>query len=108
MTVTVTVTVAVAVLAAVAGAGMDVAAGTHSSRRMGPSPRQLGPATPEDAWKWEGVPEGYTLLDPVIPGKTRHCGGDDGHGPQLKALPAAWPPGEGPDGEGGAGGGGEP
>jgi hypothetical protein len=90
------------------GGGGDGGGGDALVSPMGPSPRQLGPATPEDAWKWEGVPEGYTLLNPVIPGKTRHCGGDDGHGPQLKALPAAWPPGEGPDGEGGAGGGGEP
>ncbi len=72
---------------------------------VGPGGRLLGPATPEDAWKWEGVPAGYTLLNPVEPGKMRHCGGDDGHGPQLKWLPAAWPPGEGPQSDGAAGGG---
>ncbi len=74
---------------------------------VGRGGRLLGPATPTDAWKWEGVPAGYTLLNPVEPGKTRHCWGDDGHGPQLKSLDAAWPPGEGPQGVGAAGGGGD-
>jgi hypothetical protein len=72
---------------------------------VGKGGRPLGPATPADAWKWEGVPAGYTLLNPVEPGKMRHCEGDDGHGPQLKWLPAAWPPGQGPDDGGGAGAG---
>jgi hypothetical protein len=71
---------------------------------VGRGGRALGPATPEDAWKWEGVPAGYALLNPVEPGKTRHCEGDDGHGPQLKSLPAVWPPGQGPDSGAGAGG----
>ena len=64
---------------------------------------KTGPDRPEDAWKWQGVPPGYTLLGPVEPGKRRHCAGDDGHGPQLKSLPPAWPPGQGPppDGDGG-------
>ena len=72
---------------------------------VGKGGRRLGPATPADEWKWEGVPAGYTLLNPVEPGKMRHCEGDDGHGPQLKWLPAAWPPGQGPDDGGGAGAG---
>ena len=57
---------------------------------------KTGPDTPEDAWKWQGVPAGYTLLGPVEPGKMRHYAGDDGHGPKLGWLPPAWPPGEGP------------
>jgi hypothetical protein len=73
-----------------------------------PSPgRQLsyktGPDRPEDAWKWQGVPPGFTLLGPAEPGKMRHVAGDDGHGPHLKSLPPAWPPGEGPGAEGGGG-----
>ncbi len=58
------------------------------------SPR-TGPATPEDAWMWEGVPPGRSLIPPVEPGKIRHYMGDDGHGPCIKWLPAAWPPGDG-------------
>jgi hypothetical protein len=69
-------------------------------------PRKTGPDRPEDAWKWQGVPPGYTLLGPVEPGKMRHYAGDDGHGPHLGSLPPAWPPGEGPgpdgDGDGGS------
>jgi hypothetical protein len=84
------------------GADSDADAGRPL---VGKGGRRLGPATPEDAWKWEGVPAGYTLLNPVEPGKTRHCEGDDGHGPQLKWLPAVWPPGQGPDAGSGAAGG---
>jgi hypothetical protein len=65
---------------------------------------KTGPDRPEDAWKWQGVPPGYTLLGPVEPGKMRHFAGDDGHGPHLGSLPPAWPPGEGPGAEGGGGG----
>jgi hypothetical protein len=59
--------------------------------------RKTGPDRPEDEWKWQGVPGGYTLLTPsdVTPGKRRHCAGDSG-GPHLKSLPPAWPPGAGP------------
>ncbi len=85
-----------------AGADSGADSGEPPVKRSG---RPLGPATPEDAWKWQGVPEGYSLLGPVEPGKMRHCGGDDGHGPQLKWLPAVWPPGQGPDGDGAALGG---
>ncbi len=56
-----------------------------------------GPATPEDAWKWEGVPPGRSLIGKVEPGEMRYYMGDDGHGPQIRWLPAAWPPGQGPD-----------
>jgi hypothetical protein len=70
-----------------------------------PRPRRVtGPQTPEDAWKWEGVPEGYTLLGPVEPGKKRHYAGDDGHGPKIGWLPPVWPPGEGPTDAAGAAG----
>jgi hypothetical protein len=65
--------------------------------------RRKGPARPEDAWKWEGVPEGFGLLGPVEPGKKRHYLGNDGHGPQIRWLPPAWPPGEGPGSGDGAG-----
>jgi hypothetical protein len=58
---------------------------------------EASPVPPPDDWKTEGVPPGYRLTDPVEPGKIRHCLGDDGHGPQIKWLPAVWPPGEGPD-----------
>jgi len=54
-----------------------------------------GPQTPEEAWKWEGVPPGCGLLGPVEPGKMRHYLGNDGHGPQIRWLPPAWPPGAG-------------
>ena len=60
-------------------------------------PAPTGPATPEDAWKWEGVPPGRSLIGPVEPGKLRHYMGDDGHGPSIKWLPAAWPPGQEPE-----------
>jgi hypothetical protein len=56
-----------------------------------------GPATPEDAWKWEGVPPGRSLIGKVEPGEPRFYMGDDGHGPQIVGLPRAWPPGEGPE-----------
>ena len=62
-----------------------------------PTRAPTGPATPEDAWKWEGVPPGRSLIPPVEPGKTRHYMGDDGHGPCIKWLPPAWPPGQGGD-----------
>jgi hypothetical protein len=76
-----------------------------------PETRRPGtyPLRPEDAWKWDGVPEGCGLVGPVEPGKMRHYIGYDDHGPQLRWLPPAWPPGEGPPassdggGPGGAG-----
>jgi hypothetical protein len=72
---------------------------------MGPRRNyKTGPDRPEDAWKWQGVPPGYTLLGPVEPGKMRHFAGDDGHGPHLGSLPPAWPPGEGPGPEADGGG----
>ena len=54
-------------------------------------------AAPGDAWKWEGVPPGRSLIGPVEPGKLRHYMGDDGHGPCIKWLPAVWPPGQEPE-----------
>lgn len=60
-------------------------------------PAPTGPGAPEDAWKWEGVPPGRSLIGPVEPGKLRHYMGDDGHGPCIKWLPAAWPPGQEPE-----------
>ncbi len=56
----------------------------------------LGPATPEDIWMWEGVPPGCGLIRRYKPGERRYYMGSDG-GPSLKALPRAWPPGQGPD-----------
>jgi hypothetical protein len=60
---------------------------------------RTGPATPEDAWKWEGVPPGRSLIGKVEPGEPRFYMGDDGHGPQICGLPRAWPPGQGPPGQ---------
>jgi hypothetical protein len=60
-------------------------------------PAPTGPATPQDAWKWEGVPPGRSLIGKVEPGKMRYYMGDDGHGPCIKWLPAAWPQGEEPE-----------
>ncbi len=54
-----------------------------------------GPATPEDTWKWEGVPPGRSLIGKVEAGQLRYYMGDDGHGPRIVSLPAAWPPGQG-------------
>jgi len=56
------------------------------------------PDAPHEAWKHEGVPPGVRLIGTVMPGKKRYYLGDDGHGPQLRWLPAVWPPGQGPDG----------
>jgi hypothetical protein len=91
------------------GAGAE-GAGAASGGRVADEPfvpgfrkYRTGPATPEDAWKWEGVPAGRPLVGPVEPGKMRYYMGDDGHGPQICWLPAVWPPGEGPD-DAGAGG----
>ncbi len=83
-----------------AGAVPDDAAPGSPLRHVsmsGPLSAPSRPATPGDAWKSEGVPPGYRLIDQVEPGKMRHCLGDDGHGPQIKWLPAVWPPGEGPE-----------
>jgi len=57
-----------------------------------------GPATPEDAWKWEGVPPGRGLIGKVEAGQMRYYMADDGHGPCIKWLPPAWPPEPGSDG----------
>jgi hypothetical protein len=57
-----------------------------------------GPQRPEDAWMWEGVPEGRSLIGRAMPGKMRYYMDDDGHGPQFRWLPAAWPPGQEPEG----------
>ncbi len=51
-----------------------------------------GPKSPADAWKWEGVPPGGSLLGPVEPGRQRWCLYYDAVGPKAKQLPAAWPP----------------
>ncbi len=62
-------------------------------RPRGFNPAPTGPATPEDAWKWEGVPPGRSLIGKVEPGKMRYYMGDN-HGPCIKWLPPAWPEGE--------------
>ena len=59
---------------------------------QGGSPAPTGPANPDDAWKWEGVPPGRSLIGKVEPGEMRYYMGDDGHGPSIKWLPPAWPP----------------
>jgi hypothetical protein len=65
----------------------------QSTGRKRPPP--TGPDTPEDAWKWEGVPAGRSLIGKVEPGEMRYYLGDDGHGPQIRWLPPAWPPDQG-------------
>jgi hypothetical protein len=87
--------------------GQRAAEQNGPTRRHPSSPRSIaiapriaaptGPATPEDAWKWQGVPPGRSLIGPVEPGKLRHYMGDDGHGPCIKWLPAVWPPGQEPE-----------
>jgi hypothetical protein len=57
---------------------------------------RLGPATAEDAWMWQGVPPGSSLIGRYKPGEERRYMGDNA-GPSLQRLPPAWPPGEGPD-----------
>jgi hypothetical protein len=57
---------------------------------------RLGPDTREDAWMWEGVPPGGSLMRSFKPGERRYYMNYEG-GPSLKELPRAWPPGEGPD-----------
>ena len=84
-------------------AGSGAAKGAGSTvRAPGPvdwGPAPTGPATPEDAWKWVGVPPGRGLIGKVEPGKMRYYMGDDGHGPVITWLPPAWPPGyQGHDG----------
>ncbi len=71
----------------------ETSEGPRRFNRWGYAP--MGPERPEDAWKWEGVPPGCSLVGPVEPGKQRAYMGDDGHGPRVTWLPAAWPPGEG-------------
>ena len=84
-------------------AGRDGADGPGSTAsaagRVDWGPAPTGPATPEDAWKWEGVPPGRGLIGKVEAGKMRYYMGDDGHGPVIRWLPPAWPPGH--QGEGG-------
>jgi hypothetical protein len=58
--------------------------------------RKMGPATPEEAWMWEGVPPGGRLWTSYKPGERRYYTPHEG-GPSLNMLPPAWPPGEGPD-----------
>ena len=44
------------------------------------------------------MPPGRGLIGKVEPGKMRYYMGDDGHGPVIKWLPPAWPPGHEGDG----------
>jgi hypothetical protein len=57
------------------------------------SPRQTGPEGPEDAWKWQDMPPGCSFAGPVEPGRTRYYRDMDDHGPVVRTLPPAWPPG---------------
>jgi hypothetical protein len=59
--------------------------------------RTPGPRTPEDAWMWQDVPEGHSLMRRPHPGGPRFYLRDDGHGPQMVGLKPAWPPDEKPD-----------
>ena len=77
------------------GAQAAVSGGVAGWRGRPYESARTGPATPEEAWKWEGVPPGRSLIGPVEAGKLRHYMGDDGHGPCIKWLPPAWPPSEG-------------
>ena len=62
-----------------------------------------GPARPEDAWKWKGVPPGGSLIGTPDPGEMRYYGDFDEHGPRIHWLPPAWPDGARPAGtDGGA------
>ena len=63
----------------------------------------LGPARPEDAWKWKGVPAGGRILGPVEPGRMRHYTDYDEHGLVIHWLPPVWPDDEGPVGDSGGG-----
>ncbi len=85
---------------AAAPASASASASVGNGVRDDPTRTPTGPATPEDAWKWEGVPAGRRLIGKVEPGETRYYMDDDGHGPQIRWLPAAWPPGQGPPGTG--------
>ncbi|HVT42224.1 MAG TPA: hypothetical protein VHD39_04510 [Acidimicrobiales bacterium] len=66
----------------------------------------LGPNT--EAWMWEGVPYGRSLMGRVEAGQPRFYAGEDKSGLVLCGLSRAWPPGEGPNatssGAGGVGG----
>jgi hypothetical protein len=87
-----------------------VARGTPD-RPKGPKPIALppyrpradtptGPARPEDAWKWTGIPPGGHLIGTPEPGDMRWYGDYDEHGLRLHSLPGAWPDGTGrSDGE---------
>ena len=57
------------------------------------SPRQMGPERPEDEWKWQGVPPGCSFAGPIEPGRMRPYRDMDDHGPVVRFLPPAWPPG---------------
>ena len=83
-----------------AAAPASASASVGNGVRDDPTRTPTGPATPEDAWKWEGVPAGRRLIGKVEPGETRYYMDDDGHGPQIRWLPAAWPPGQGPPEQG--------
>ncbi len=86
------------------GTQADPAVGTRrrtrrrraDGRRTVGLPAPTGPATPEDAWKWEGVPPGRSLIGKVEAGQLRYYMDDDGHGPRIVGLPPAWPPGRAP------------
>jgi hypothetical protein len=62
-------------------------------------PPRTGPDTPEDAWQWEGVPPGRSLIGKVEPGEKRYYMGEDGLGSKFVSLPPAWPPDHGSDAE---------
>jgi hypothetical protein len=63
-----------------------------------------GPARPEDAWKWKGIPPGGSLIGTPEPGQMRWYTHYDEHGPRFRSLPGAWPDGTAPSAsDGGAG-----
>ncbi len=80
-----------------AGSGGLLSASPHA-RPPGFGRAPTGPDRPEDAWKWEGVPPGRGLIGKVEAGQMRYYMDDDGHGPQIRWLPPAWPPGHEGDG----------
>jgi hypothetical protein len=60
--------------------------------------RRIGPATPDEAWMWQGVPPGRALMTHYRPGQPRaYMEYEAGGSPSVRTLPPAWPAGEEPD-----------
>ena len=81
-------------------AGTAAAADPWRTHPFGSAPTA---PTPEDAWKWEGVPPGRSLIGKVEAGQLRYYMGDDGHGPAHRVAAAGVAAGRGPGESGDAG-----